>query len=323
MVKNMNVNNKIVNLIKTEDKEDINVDGSKAAIISLALEIVSIILFYEMQKISRASTDSDAIWVSLIMIFLICFIGGVHFRKKSKEIGYKGILLKLGSLGLVVQLPFVILAILVFIVHCVDYNPYDPIYSWMSWKQIAMYSGGDILDKPVQLSHNTRLLSIVIYSIGLIQLIITRKRAKSEKSDWIQILLWFTVIVIFAVGIISGYFMESRASKQTFVFSELCKDIKYYPITDQFGGDTGAIYKYCFTSKIYVFLAIIIFSTYAFMILAVKMKKIPWKIITGALAGIILSYGIVTFVYSQKMETWYNDYVSIYYTGDTTDSFFD
>ena len=314
------IKNKLTDFIKAGNKEHDNVEGKKLAMISLGIGIFSIFLFYINVRISTTSNNSDMRWVGLLMIYFICLMVEFFFRKKVKETGYKGKILSFGNLCAVIQFPLAVLGALAFLGYCGDFNKFDPISSWMSWKEVATYAGNHGYENPTQVLSNINLLLIIIFAMAFIQLRITIKRKNITDSK--QILLWFTTIILFIVGIMSAFLMYRRVGRQTFVFSEIFKDIKYYPITDQFGQDSSAIYDFCFTSKIYVFLSVILFSSYIFILLAIYLKKIPWKIITGVLAGLILSYGIVTFVYSQKLETYWNDYVTIYYSRSRMNDFF-
>lgn len=311
---------KLTNLIKTKNNEDINTEGRKFAIVSLWLEILSILFFYISVRINNIQDTLYIAWVGLLMLFFISLIGGIFFRKKAKITAYNGKLLNIGFLLLIIQIPLAVLSALVFIGFFGGSYCYEPISSWMSWEQIATYSRDGTYEWPTQVLYNINLLLIVIFTMAFIQLKITVKR--KDKTDWKQILLWFTTIILFIGGIISVFLMYRRVGRQTFVFSEICKDIKYYPITDQFSQDSGAIYDFCFTSKLYVALALTLFFSYIFALLAIKLKKIPCKIITGVLAGMILAYGIVTCVYSQKMETYWNDFVTIYYSNSRMNDFF-
>lgn len=297
-------------------------NGKTLAIIGLILELISLSLTCYNLKHVNLMTDSHR--MIMWMIILASWGTGRVFQIKSKKEDYKGKILNLSFFCFVIQSACSILIIFGMLIYCLDFEYWDPIYTWMGWDEISVYSGNHVYGYPSQVLHNMYLLLITIIIITSTQLLFTIRRQDKikNKTDSKQIMLWFSVIMPALTGIMFAFFMYTRVSNQTFEFANLCKEIKYYPIGSGFGSTKARIYNYAFTSKIYIILSISFALSYVLVILAGKFKKIPVKIISSILAGVILANGVVTFIGTLKAETYWNDDVSEYYLGSTIDEYF-
>ena len=310
-MENFKITNKIKSIYKTINRQNTNQIGKNLAMISLFFEILSMYLIYVHIPIKFMKTNIAIIFI----LSYVCWGIGVAFFKISKRAGYNGRILR--GVYHCIFIQFIVgvsLIILASVLYLVTFENYDFVKEWANWKDIYYYSQNHIHDWPSQALHNIYLLLATIFGIAFSQLIITLRR--KNKIDGRQVFLWFSVIGTVIFGGIAWYYMFSKTSDELYAFTTLCKQVRFYPTDD------AKIYWYCFASRIYRFLSVVLVSSYILILLSIKVKKIPGKIVLGMMAGTIIAYGAVSFIYSQKKEAYWNDYVSKYYIGRTIDEYF-